>query len=247
MSSGAAAKVTVMAGKATLTMESSEATKAPATAIQRDIRSMMARERRKRLPDPLLLLVRVGAAVVASVVAGVAGFGAGIILLPILAWVMGVKAAVPVLTVTMLLGNISRVWWSRSDVDRAVAVRFIAGAVPASAVGAWLFVGSSSEGLSRVIGAFLLVGLPLRRVLISHNVRVRLVHFPFLGAALGMLSSLVVTTGPVMTPFFLAYGLRRGGYIATDSVCAFAMHLARGAAFARLRVLTWETVALGVL
>jgi len=76
---------------------------------------------------------------------------------------------------------------------------------------------------------------------------VRLVHFPFLGAALGMLSSLVVTTGPVMTPFFLAYGLRRGGYIATDSMCTFAMHLARGAAFARLRVLSGETLAVGIL
>jgi hypothetical protein len=70
---------------------------------------MMARERRKSLPEPPVLLVLVGAAVVASVVAGVAGFGAGIILLPLLAWVVGVKAAVPVLTITMLLGNISRV------------------------------------------------------------------------------------------------------------------------------------------
>jgi len=208
---------------------------------------MMARERRKSLPDPVLLLVLVGAAVVASVVAGVAGFGAGIILLPVLAWVLGVKAAVPVLTITMLLGNISRMWWSRADVDRAVAVRFIVGAVPASALGAWVYAGSSSEGLSRVIGAFLLVGLPLRRLLITRNVRVRLVHFPFLGAALGALSSLVVTTGPVMTPFFLAYGLRRGAYIATDSICAFAMHIARGAAFARLRVISWDGVAVGLL
>src|SRR5215831_17052842 len=37
MRSGAKAKVAAMAGKATLTMESSEATKAPAAAIQRDI------------------------------------------------------------------------------------------------------------------------------------------------------------------------------------------------------------------
>jgi uncharacterized membrane protein YfcA len=208
---------------------------------------MMARERRKSLPEPLMLLVLVGASVVASVVAGVAGFGAGIILLPVLAWIVGVKAAVPVLTITMLLGNISRVWWSRGDVDRAVAVRFVAGAIPASALGAVIYAGSSSEGLSRVIGLFLLVGLPLRRLLITHDVRVRLSHFPLLGAAFGALSSLVVTTGPVMTPFFLAYGLRRGAYIATDSVCAFAMHIARGAAFARLRVLTWESVAVGLL
>jgi len=208
---------------------------------------MMARERRKGLPEPLVLLVLVGAAAAASILAGVVGFGAGIILLPIQAWLVGVKTAVPVLTVTMLLGNLGRLWWSRADIDGRVAIRYIAGAVPASALGAVVYAGTSSEGLSRIIGLFLLVGLPLRRILTSGNVRIRLAHFPYVGAALGALSSLVVTTGPVMTPFFLAYGLRRGAYIATDSICTFSMHITRGVAFARLRVLTWEGIALGVI
>jgi hypothetical protein len=76
-------------------------------------------------------------------------------------------------------------------------------------------------------------------------VQVRLRHFPVIGAAVGFLSSLVVTTGPVVTPFFLAYGLRRGAYIATESVCAFGMHLTRGAVLARYSLLTWDTVAVG--
>src|SRR5260370_25797241 len=39
------------------------------------------------------------------------------------------RSAVPVLTVTMSIGNLSRIWWSRGEVDRAVVVRFAFGAV----------------------------------------------------------------------------------------------------------------------
>ena len=60
------------------------------------------------MPDAAGLAVLLATALVASVIAGVAGFGAGIILLPVLAWTVGIKAAAPVLTVTMLLGNLSR-------------------------------------------------------------------------------------------------------------------------------------------
>src|SRR3989442_3859296 len=95
------------------------------------------------MPDPLGWLVLVGGALAASVVGGVAGFGAGIIMLPLVAWAIGVRSAVPVLTVTMLVGNLSRIWWSRGEIDRAVVVRFALGAVPATAVGTALYVGAT--------------------------------------------------------------------------------------------------------
>lgn len=199
------------------------------------------------MPDPLVWLILVGTALVGSIVGGVAGFGAGVILLPIVAWTLGVRAAVPVLTVTMMLGNISRIWWSRRETDLRVVGRFLLGAVPATALGATLYAVAPSEWLGRAIGVFLLGAVPLRRLLSSNFFRVRLVHFSFLGGAVGFLSGLVVATGPVVTPFFLAYGLRRGAFIATEAVCAFAMHVTRGLALARYALLTWEAVAVGLV
>jgi len=198
------------------------------------------------MPDLLGWLVLVTGALVASVVGGVAGFGAGVIMLPLMAWVVGVRSAVPVLTVTMLVGNLSRIWWSRGEIDRAVVLRFALGAMPATALGTVLYVGASSEGLGRIVGAFLVLSVPLRRILASTHFRMRLRHFPVLGALVGLLSGLVVTTGPINTPFFLAYGLRRSAYMGTEAVCAMSMHVARGAALARYALLTWQTVALGV-
>jgi uncharacterized protein len=198
------------------------------------------------MPDPLTWLILLGTALVGSIIGGVAGFGAGVVLLPVAAWTLGIRMAVPVLTVTMLLGNMSRLWWSRGETDRRVTLRFLAGAVPATALGTSLFVAASSDSLSRIIGAFLLASVPLRRLLSTGHWRVRLVHFPFIGVLFGLLSSTVVAIGAALTPFYLAYGLRRGAYISTEAVCAFSMHVTRGAVLARYRLLTGEVVVIGL-
>jgi uncharacterized membrane protein YfcA len=195
--------------------------------------------------DALGWAMLVAGALAGSVVGGVAGFGAGITLLPILVFVLGTSAAIPVLTVTMMIGNLSRMWWSRRDVDLRVTAMFLAGAVPATALGAMLFAGTTGDWVGRVIGAFMLAALPLRRILRHSGLVLRLRHFPVVGAAIGSLSSVVVTTGPVATPFFLAYGLRKAAYIGTESVCAMAMHVTRGSVFARYSLLSWDMVTLG--
>ncbi|MBI1845548.1 MAG: sulfite exporter TauE/SafE family protein [Candidatus Rokubacteria bacterium] len=199
------------------------------------------------MPDPFALAVLVAGALVGSVVGGAAGFGTGLILLPLVAWTLGIKATGPVLTVAMLLGNISRVWWSRHDLDPGVAVRFLAGAVPATALVAMLYAGLGGEWLARIIGVFLVLAVPVRRLLLSGRLRVGLATFPPLGVGIGALSALVVTTGPIAAPFFLAYGLRRGAYIATEGICAFAMHATRGVVFARYSLISGQTLLLGLL
>ncbi|PYN87256.1 MAG: hypothetical protein DMD87_15340 [Candidatus Rokuibacteriota bacterium] len=62
------------------------------------------------MPDPIGWAVLVVGALAGSLVGGVAGFGTGIIMLPLVAWVLGLRSAVPVLTVTMALGNLARIW-----------------------------------------------------------------------------------------------------------------------------------------
>jgi len=199
------------------------------------------------MPDPLTWMILIGTALLGSTIGGVAGFGAGILLLPVAAWTLGIRAAVPVLTVTMLLGNLARIWWSRHDLHGGVTLRFIAGAVPTTAIGVVILAGASSDWLGRAIGAFLLASVPLRRVLTSGRLHVRAAHFPLIGGVVGLLSALVVTTGPVVTPFFLAYGLRRGAFIATEAMCAGAMHVTRGLVFARYRMISGEILIIGLV
>src|SRR3989442_6785829 len=146
------------------------------------------------MPDPIGWVVLFVGALVGSVVGGVAGFGAGIIMLPLVSWAVGIRSAVPVLTVTMSIGNLSRIWWSRGEVDGAVVVRFALGAVPATAFGTALYAGVPAEWLRRIVGVFLLASVPLRRLLATVLFRMRLHPFSLPRAFLCLLSALVFTT-----------------------------------------------------
>src|SRR3954468_7792279 len=72
----------------------------------------------------------------AATVSGAAGFGGALLLLLVLAFAVGGKAAVPILTVAQLFGNLSLAAFGRRDSRWRPALLFVAGAVPASVLGA---------------------------------------------------------------------------------------------------------------
>jgi uncharacterized membrane protein YfcA len=49
-----------------------------------------------------------------------------------------------------------------------------------------------------------------------------------------------------MSPFFLGYGLRKGAYLATDSLCSVGAYIARAIVFGRYNLLTASTMAVGL-
>jgi uncharacterized membrane protein YfcA len=191
-------------------------------------------------------LVLLAAALPAAILGGVVGFGTGLMLLPLVVWTVGVRASVPVLSLGLLLGNCSRAWWSRRELDWRAIGAYLAGAVPSAALGAVVYAGARVEWLSRLIGLFLIASVPLRRWLERGPVRMRLAHFPVLGAATGFLSALVAAIGPVNTPFFLGYGLRRGGFVGTEAVCAAVVHLTKTVVYGRYALLSREAGGLGL-
>src|SRR6266851_4806597 len=145
--SGGTAKAAAIAGNAMFIIESSDTTNAPAAASLGAI---------KRCYDPTVsgldalgFTVLVLGALAGSIIGGVAGFGTGITLLPILTLLLGARTAIPVLTVTMAVGNLARVWWSRHDVNLRVVGAFLVGALPATALGAMLFAGMTRSEWAR--------------------------------------------------------------------------------------------------
>jgi len=191
-------------------------------------------------------LILGAAAIVGSTIGGVAGFGTGVIMIPAIAWSVGVKATVPVLTVCMLVGNSARVWFSRHDIVWRVVAAFLVGAVPMTMLGATLYTRIDSVWLSRMMGAFMILAVPLRRWLAHTGVTVRLHHFPLVGAVFGFLSALVGAVGPIMTPFFLSHGLRKGRYLATDALCTVGAYITRAIMFRRAELLTGPLVVTGL-
>lgn len=192
------------------------------------------------------LAAAVAAAFAASVISGVAGFGGAMVFLPFLVHLYGAKAAVPILTVAVLLGNASRVVIFRRHIDRRVVLLFWAGAVPLAVLGSRLYAVLPGPLLKKAIGAFLIASVVwqrLRRPLVLQDARV----FAPLGAASGFISSLVGGTGPISAPFFLAYGLAKESFIGTDALCAAGMHLTKALAYGGFGVMDSAQLQAGLL
>ena len=186
-------------------------------------------------------------AVVASAVAAVAGFGGAILLLPVLVWVFGVRDAVPILTIAQLVGNGSRVWFNRADIDGRVVGWYSVGAVPLALLGGVLFAAAPLGWLARLIGAFLIGGVTYRRLGGGRYPRCPARGFAGVGAGASLLSALVGSTGPITAPFFLAYGLTRSAYIGTEAAATVITHTFKLAAYGWTNLLSTEVLGAGLV
>ena len=194
------------------------------------------------------ILVWLGTAVIAflsSVISGVAGFGGAMVFLPFLIMTYGVRASVPILTVSVLLGNASRVWFNRRELDLGLVAWFSAGSLPLAVAGSFVYVSLPTFWIKKAIGIFLIFCVVIRHLHGELHLGKRWVFLP-LGAVSGFLSALMGGVGPISSPFFLAYGLAKEAFVGTESLCAVGMHLVKSIAYNRLNVLNARELAVGL-
>jgi uncharacterized membrane protein YfcA len=168
-----------------------------------------------------------------ALLSAVAGFGGGVLLLPIFTALFGLRFAVPMLTLTQLSSNGSRVWLNRREVRGPLVGWFALGAVPFAVAGALLLAHAPLSPLKRLLGVFLLGVVAWRRWR-PHPGKPSDRAFVGVGAASGLGSALLGSVGPLTAPFFLAYGLTRAAYIGTEAAAALTMHLTKIAAYGDL-------------
>ena len=194
----------------------------------------------------LNLILLAGGAFVASMLAAVAGFGGAAVLLPLLVPIFGVREAIPILTVAQLLGNLSRAWFNQRELDLRVVGWFALTGVPAALVGGFLFASAPLPFLTRLLGIFLISVVVYRRAGRSSAMRIPLRGFAIVGAVFSFLSALLGSVGPIMIPFFLAYGLVKGALIGTEALATVVMHVTKLIAYGSTAVLTRHSITVGL-
>lgn len=196
---------------------------------------------------PIDIGVVAGTALFSAVLGSVAGTGGTAVLLPVLVHYFGIQAAVPMVTLANFSANVSRAWVHWREVDRQVVVWFTVGSLPLTVLGTWLFTMAAPEVLTRLLGAFLLAVVVWRRLWPVAPRQRAPVRFLPLGVGFGFLNGLVSSVGPLMAPFFLAYGLVKGAYIGTDALITVWMQGTKLAVFGGARFLTGPVLLYGTL
>ena len=184
---------------------------------------------------------------VAGTLGGIVGFGTSIMLLPPLMLFFGPREAVPMMAIVALMANGSRVavWWR--DVDwRACAAYSVAG-IPGAALGAMTLLRLPAGVVELALGVFFIVMIPVRRWLHDAGIRARLWHLALAGALIGFLTGIVVSTGPINTPWFLAYGLTKGAFLSTEAMASLAVYASKAITFNQFGALDWGVAARGAI
>jgi uncharacterized membrane protein YfcA len=172
------------------------------------------------------LLVLFSASFIAATISGAAGFGGALVLVPILNHIVGIKAAIPILTIGQVFGNASRVWFGRYELKWKPIIFFLLSAIPLAVLGSYLFTDIESSKIKMGIGILLIAFVVYRR---TKNPKIAMGEKAMVigGALTGFLSGLAGSAGPLGAAFFLQLNLPPSAYIASEAFTALSMHLTK--------------------
>jgi uncharacterized protein len=184
---------------------------------------------------------------VAGTIGGIVGFGTSIMLMPALVLVFGPRQAVPIMAIASIMANASRVaaWWR--EVDWRATLAYSATGIPAAALGARTLLQLPTGVVEAVLGVFFIAMIPVRRWMVRQAWTLSRWHLAALGAVIGFLTGIVVSTGPLNTPFFLMHGLVKGAFLGTEALSSVGLYLAKAVTFRTLGALPVEAFVQGVI
>jgi uncharacterized membrane protein YfcA len=174
---------------------------------------------------------------IAGTISGIVGFGSSIMLMPVLVLVFGPIEAVPIMAVAAAMANFSRVlvWWR--EVDWRACAAYSATGVMGAALGARTLVLLPQTLVEGVLGAFFISMIPLRHWLLRKKFKLSRTHLAVAGLVIGYITGIAVSTGPISVPIFLAYGLVKGAFIATEAASSLAVYATKLVVFRSVGVL----------
>jgi uncharacterized membrane protein YfcA len=183
----------------------------------------------------------------ASLVGGVAGYGTGALMPLVLVPMVGAAPVVPIIAISALFNNASRLTAFRKYADFRRAGIVLAASVPTCALGAWGYTKLSSTGAALVIGAMLILSVPLRRLARRRDLRVG-----DSGLALGAFGYGVVVggtagSGVILLSLLMAAGVQGAGVIATDAAVSIVIGIVKTSVFGLSGVLSAQVVAFAIL
>jgi uncharacterized membrane protein YfcA len=107
--------------------------------------------------EPLLIIGLGVAAFISAIIGGLAGLGSAIIMIPVLTFAVGIRDAVPIVTLAVMMQTWSRVWSNRTLIDVGVVKWFIVGALPAAILGSIAFANLPANLLKTALAIFLIL------------------------------------------------------------------------------------------
>ena len=186
-------------------------------------------------------------ALVASIVGGVSGYGTGALMPLVLVPLVGAEPVVPIIAVSAMFTNSSRVFAFSKYADWRRTFIVLAAAVPTCVLGAWGYTKLSSAGAALVIGSMLILSVPLRRLMRHHGVKIRDGGLALGSFGYGLVVGGTAGSGVILLSLLMAAGVEGAGVIATDAAISIVIGIVKILVFGIAGVITAQVIAFALL
>ncbi len=197
--------------------------------------------------SPLQLALVAGVALVASVVGGMAGYGTGALMPLVLVPLIGAEPVVPIIAISAIFSNVSRATAYRKYIDRRRAAIVVLASAMTTALGAYGYTMLTNAGAAVVIGAMLILSVPLRRIARRREIRINDTGLGFAAIGYGVVVGGTTGSGVILLSLLMAAGLDGAAVIATDAVSSLATSVIKISIFGWAGVLTAQVIAFAFL
>lgn len=186
-------------------------------------------------------------AVATSIVGGVAGYGTGLLMPLVLVPLIGAQAVVPVIALSALFTNSSRLvaYWSQFDRHKALLVSL--SAIPFCIASAYGYTLLSGPNAALVIGLVLIGLVPLRRILKARFGALSERGLMLSGAGYGALVGGTSGSGVILLSILMAGGLEGAAVIATDAGVSLLIGTVKTLVFQTAGALPWSSWIMALL
>lgn len=177
-----------------------------------------------------------------------AGGGSPLILIPVVNFLLGSQAIAPTITIGMLVGNLQRTFFFWRSIHWRVTLWHLPGTLVGATLGSYLLSRIHVEGLQVVIAIALVLmaanawfGGP------DYALKIKDWHFLPLSFLNSFVSGLVGSTGPILNPVYLHYGLEKEQLIVTKSATVVLIHVIKMVTYLIFGILTVPYFLYGLL
>jgi uncharacterized membrane protein YfcA len=195
----------------------------------------------------LQLLLVAGMALFASVIGGLAGYGTGALMPLVLVPLVGAEPVVPIIAISSIFTNFSRFAAYFRYADRRRALIVVGASALTTALGAYGYTRLTSAGAAVVIGAMLILSVPLRRLLKRHDVKIGNGGLAAGAVGYGVLVGGTAGSGVILLSLLMAVGLEGASVIATDAVVSLVTSVIKISVFGMAGVVSPQVLAFAVL
>ena len=195
----------------------------------------------------LQLLLVAAVALFASVIGGLAGYGTGALMPLVLVPLIGAEPVVPIIAISAIFTNLSRTAAYFRYADRRRVLIVVAAAALTTALGAYGYTRLTNAGAALVIGAMLILSVPLRRLLRRGAVRIGDLGLGAGAFGYGVVVGGTSGSGVILLSLLMAAGLEGASVIATDAVISIATSLIKISIFGLAGVVTTQVLAFALL